>query len=272
MLAAPDGNARRRRFVVIGPGRTDLRSQEPTMRMKNQAHTQARTPPLAALRLAALVLAAATLGAALPAAAAEVAPGTEELHYRWNLGRLLGRMAGVFLPSEGDGVMTLKPANGNLVTELVITSEHSREGEFWRYGSQIDPRSGYAEKAWSSYRWRGEAKSKRDDLGGGSVTDIVSGIYAIRRDPPAATRHMEIWSDGKIYPVMVIPKGEATRKIDGKAVATRHYTVRGYKTPDGRFWKGALELWLAKDAAATPVEIHITRDLAALQLRLQTLP
>lgn len=221
---------------------------------------------------AVVLLAAATLAATLPTAAAEVAQGAEELHYRWNLGRLLGRVAGIFLPSEGDGVMTLKRANGAFVTELLITSEHSREGEFWRYGSQIDAQSGYAEKAWSSYRWRGEAKSKREELNGASVTDIVSGIYAIRRDPPRATRHMEIWSDGKIYPVVVIPKGEATRKIDGKAVATRHYTVRGYKTSDGRYWKGALELWLAKDAAATPVEIHITRDLAALQLRLQTLP
>lgn len=233
------------------------------MRQKNQRGS---------IVFAAALLIAATLAAALPAAAAEMVRGPEELHYRWNLGRFLGRVAGIFLPSEGDGVLTMKRANGDFVTELVITSEHSREGEFWRYGSQIDPQSGFAEKAWSSYRWRGEAKSKRDDLNGANVTDIVSGIYAIRRDPPKASRHMEIWSDGKIYPVTVIPKGEETRKIDGKPVATRHYTVRGYKTPDGRFWKGSLELWLAEDAAATPVEIHITRDLAAVQLRLQTLP
>lgn len=233
--------------------------------MRKNDHIGARLLP-------AVLLAAATLASTLPAAAAEAAPGAEELHYRWNLGRLLGRMAGVFLPSEGDGVMTLKRANGDLVTELVITSEHSRDGEFWRYGSQIDAKTGYAEEAWSSYRWRGEAKSKRDELDGASVTDIVSGIYAIRRNPPKASRHMEIWSDGKIYPVVVIPRGEVTRKIGGKSVATRHYTVRGYKTPDGRHWKGSLELWLAKDAAATPVELHITRDLAALQLRLQSLP
>lgn len=220
--------------------------------------------PTAALLALALAL------SALPALAAEAAP--EELHYRWNLGRLLGRVAGIFLPNEGDGVMTLKPTNGDVVTELVITSEHSREGEFWRYGSRIDPQSGYAERAWSSYRWRGEAKSKQEDLVDAEVMDIVSGIYAIRRDPPRAARHMEIWSDGKIYPVVVIPKGEVTRTIDGRQIPTRHYSVRGYKTPDGRYWKGTLELWLAKDAAATPVEMHITRDLAALQLRLQSLP
>jgi hypothetical protein len=218
----------------------------------------------------ATLLSLALVFSALPAWAAEATP--EELHYRWNLGRLLGRLAGIFLPSEGDGVMTLVPNNGDVVTELLITSEHSRDGEFWRYGSRIDPASGYAERAWSSYKWRGEAKSKQEDLGDAAVMDIVSGIYAIRRDPPKASRHMEIWSDGKIYPVVVIPKGEVTRTIDGKSVLTRHYSVRGYKTPNSRFWKGSLELWLAKDAAATPVEIHITRDLAALQLRLQSLP
>lgn len=229
-----------------------------------------RTPRHGFRRPTAALLSLALVFSALPALAAEAAP--EELHYRWNLGRLLGRMAGIFLPSEGDGVMTLKPNNGDVVTELLITSEHSREGEFWRYGSRIDPKSGFAERAWSSYKWRGEAKSKQEDLGDSEVMDIVSGIYAIRRDPPTASRHMEIWSDGKIYPVVVIPKGDVTRTIGGKSVPTRHYTVRGYKTPGARFWKGSLELWLAKDAAATPVEIHITRDLAALQLRLQSLP
>jgi len=227
--------------------------------------------PRRRLRLStSALLAAALVFSSLPALAAEAAP--EELHYRWNLGRLLGRVAGIFLPNEGDGVMTLVPRNGDVVTELVITSEHSRDGEFWRYGSQIDSESGYAERAWSSYRWRGEAKSKQQDLADETVMDVVSGIYAIRRDPPTTSRHMEIWSDGKIYPVVVIPKGEVTRTIDGRRVLTRHYTVRGYKAAEGRFWKGSLELWLAKDAAATPVEIHITRDLAALQLRLQSLP
>lgn len=223
-------------------------------------------------RLLAPVLLAATLAAGLPALAAQApATGPEELHYRWNLGRLLGRVAGIFLPNQGDGVMTLKQADGDLVTELVITSEESRDG-FWRYGSRIDGESGNAERAWSSYRWRGEEKSKQDDLSAQGVKDIVSGIYAIRQDPPASTRRMEIWSDGKIYPVVVVPRGEETRKIDGQRVATRHYTVRGSKTPDGRYWDGSLELWLAKDAANTPVEIHIARDLAALQLRLQSLP
>jgi hypothetical protein len=208
--------------------------------------------------------------AALPATGAVAAP--EELHYRWNLGRLLGRVAGLFLPSEGSGVLTLERRNGDYVSELLITSEHSRKGEYWRYGSQIDADSGYAEEAWSSYAWRGETKSKREEIDSDGVRDIVSGIYAIRNDPPTSSRQMEIWSDGKIYPVVVIPRGEERRRIDGRRVATRHYSVRGYDAPGGRRWGGSLELWLARDEAATPVEIHITRNLAALQLRLQSPP
>ena len=221
-------------------------------------------------RLAAGLLAAAL---ALPALAAGAAPAqNEELRYRWHLGRLVGRIAGMFLPSNGDGVMTLERKNGHLQTELLITSEHSRQGEFWRYGSRIDARTGEAREAWSSYLWRGEKKSKRQEIEVDGVLDVVSGIWSIRRDPPTKPRQMEIWSDGKIYPVIVVPRGREVRKVAGRQVPTRHYTIRGYDSPDGRRWKGSLELWLAEDEAATPVEMHIERNLANLQLELESLP
>ena len=60
--------------------------------------------------------------------------------------------------------------------------------------------------------------------------------------------------------------------IGGREVATRHFTVTGYDVPGKRRWKGTLELWLAEDAAATPVEIHISRSLADLRLELQNPP
>lgn len=227
------------------------------------------TLPIRQIAVVVLLLLTAFAGS-LPAVAGELTLEPEELHYRWNLGRFLGRIAGIFLPSEGDGVMTLERNGGGYVAELLITSEHSRKDEFWRYGSRIDPADGHAVEAWSSYRWRGETDSERESLTKQDVMDIVSGIYAIRREPPTSSRRMEIWSDGKIYPVEVTSRGQEARTIAGRSVATRHYTVSGYKTPDGRLWKGSLELWLATDAAATPVEIHITRNLAALQLRLQS--
>jgi hypothetical protein len=80
---------------------------------------------------------------------------------------------------------------------------------------------------------------------------------------------MEIWSEGKIYPVMVVPLGVETRKLtDGRRVEARHFSIRGVNLPDQRRWKGKLDLWFTNDAAATPVEILISRNLADLRLEL----
>jgi hypothetical protein len=218
-----------------------------------------------------LLLATLTVLAATPARATE--PVSEEFRYRWRLGSLLGVVAGLFLPSHGEGVLRVTPADGgNLTSELLITSEDSRRGEYWRYGSEMDPDTGRAVRAWSSYRWRGEEKEKRAEIEEDGVVDMVSGIWAIRRDPPERSRPMEIWSDGKIYPVVVVPRGRETRTIDGRKIPTRHFTVKGYDVPGKRRWKGSLELWLAEDAAATPVEIRIERTLADLRLELQDPP
>jgi hypothetical protein len=218
-----------------------------------------------------LLLATLTVLAATPARATE--PVSEEFRYRWRLGSLLGVVAGLFLPSHGEGVLRVTPADGgNLTSELLITSEDSRRGEYWRYGSEMDPDTGRAVRAWSSYRWRGEEKEKRAEIEEDGVVDMVSGIWAIRRDPPERSRPMEIWSDGKIYPVVVVPRGRETRTIDGRKIPTRHFTVKGYDVAGKRRWKGSLELWLAEDAAATPVEIRIERTLADLRLELQDPP
>lgn len=224
------------------------------------------TPPVhAALALTALL-------AAGQAHASE--PVSEEYRYRWHLGSLLGRVAGLFLPSHGDGVLSVAPAaGGRMTSELLITSEESRQGEYWRYGSEMDPETGLAVRAWSSYRWRGEEKSKEAEIDAAEgVRDVVSGIWSIRRDPPERPQPMEIWSDGKVYSVMVVPRGPEKRSLDGREVATRHFTVTGSDVPGKRRWKGTLELWLADDDAATPVEIHISRNLADLRLELQNPP
>jgi hypothetical protein len=231
----------------------------------------------AATSLLAALLAAMTLPSP-PAAASSnpVAPTPgaegEEFHYRWRLGSLLGKVAGIFLPSQGDGVLSFTPTDHRLRSELLITSEQSRAGEYWQYGSEVDADQRHAVRAWSSSAWKGEEKSKSEEIEQRGVLDVVSGIYAIRRDPPENPRTMEIWSDGKIYPVVVVPRGREVREIDGKKIPTRHFQVRGYEAKGGRKWKGKLELWLAEDPAATPVEIRIERSLADLRLELVGYP
>jgi Protein of unknown function (DUF3108) len=218
----------------------------------------------------AVAVCTVAFAATVPAAAGQ--PEIEEFHYRWKLGSFLGKVAGLFLPSRGDGVLTFTPQDDTLTSELLITSEQSAEGEFWRYGAEIDRTNLHARRAWSSYAWRGKSGSKSAEIEAQGVIDVASSIYAIRRDPPTIARSMDVWSDGKIYPVLVIPRGEERRKIAGRTLDTRRFTVRGYDAPSGRKWKGQLELWLADDPAATPVEIHIERSLAELRLELTSLP
>lgn len=194
----------------------------------------------------------------------------ESFRYRWHLGNLVGTLAGIFFPSEGDGALTFKTQdNGKLRSELVITSE-GHDGEYWRYGALIDLQRRQPIRAWSSYLWRGKSKAKDDPIEQQGVMDVVSGIYSIRRDPPTTARRMEIWSDGRIYPVMVEPQGAEDRKLPQGTVRTRHYSIRGIDEPGARRWKGKLDLWLSTDPTATPIEIQISRNLADVRLQLQS--
>jgi len=205
-----------------------------------------------------------------PVASQPAKPQSEVFEYHWQLRNFLGTLAGLFLPRQGDGSLTFKSlGNGHMQSELTITSGAARQGEYFRYGSEIDIRTLQPIRAWSSYSWRGETKSKSSPIEQSGVLDIASGIYSIRQDPPEKTRRMEIWSDGKIYPVVVIPLGvESRRTREGKKLDVRHYSIRGIDVPErGNRWKGKLDLWLARDEASTPVEILLSRNLADVRER-----
>ena len=222
------------------------------------------------------VVAAVLAALLLPVRAgfSQMSPADEEFRYRWQLRNFVGSIAGLFLPNQGEGELTFKRQNGQLKSELLITSSASKNGEYFRYGSMMDVSTLQPIRAWSAYSWRGESKQKTSEIETEGVLDVASGIYAIRSDPPTRTRRMEIWSDGKIYPVVVIPLGSDRRKIGTRnaKVDTRRYSIRGIDVPGRRKWKGKLDLWLAKDDAATPVEILISRNLADVHLELLSPP
>jgi hypothetical protein len=217
--------------------------------------------------LAALLLLAATT----PSLRGQTRAGDEEFVYRWQLRNFVGAMAGLFLPNQGEGSLVFKSlANGRMLSELTITSSSTKAGEYFRYGSEMDVKTLQPVRAWSSYTWRGETKSKSDPILEKGVMDIASGIFAIRRDPPTKPRRMTIWSDGKLYPVLVIPLETRPRKgADGRMVDVRHFSIRGIDIPGQRKWKGKLDLWLAKDSSSTPVEILVSRNLADVRMELQ---
>jgi hypothetical protein len=207
--------------------------------------------------------------AAPPPARAQASPRDETLRYRWRLDGLLGAIAGLFVPSGGDGELTLdRLPGGNLRSELTITAPADAGGDYFRYGAEWEPASGTTVRAWSSQLWRGEHKSKRAEIGDAGIIDVATAIHALRRDPPTGPRSLEIWSDGKLYPVVVLPRGVEEREIDGRRVRARHYAVRPVEVPGRRLWKGEMDLWLADDAAATPVEIVVARSSARVRLLL----
>ena len=209
----------------------------------------------------ALAVAFFSVAAATPAAA-------EALTYQWRLQGFAGRIAGMVLPNQGRGELrTQRLDGGRRSTELEITSPASAQGEYFLYGSESHA-DGSAAVAWSSYRWRGEEKSKRDRVETDDVVDVAGGIQLIRDRKPTAPMTMRIWSDGKVYPVVVKRVGTERVAVPAGSFHADHYRVRGVRRGDERYWKGGLDLWLARDDRATPVRIQVERGLANVRLEL----
>ncbi len=203
----------------------------------------------------------------LSASAVSPARADETLRYRWKLDGFVGTLASLFFPSGGEGVLTFGVLPDGIVRgELLVTSKESKQGDYFQYGSEWRAPDGPTLRAWSNQLWRGEQKSKRSEVDQPGVIDIVSGIDVIRRQPTKAPRRLEIWSDGRLYPVLVLPRGTEQRMLEGREVLTRHLEVRGLQIPDRKLWKGELDLWIADDAQATPVEIQVERKGVRVRL------
>jgi hypothetical protein len=215
-------------------------------------------------RLARLLLAASLL---VPLVGAAPAGAVESLTYRWSLRGLGGRLAGIVVPHQGRGELRSRPNDGGRITELEITSPESASGEFFLYGGEMRP-DGSTARAWSSYRWRGKSKSQRDPVAEEGVVDVASGIALIRVRHPDRPLRLRIWSDGKVYPVVVEKLGTEPVTVPAGTYVADHYRIRGVRANGQRFWKGGLDLWLAKDAQATPVRIVVERGLANVRLDL----
>ena len=210
-----------------------------------------------------IVLAAVLLVSLVAAAPADA---TESLAYRWSLHGFMGRLAGIVVPSEGRGELRSHPGDSGRVTELEITSQASA-GEFFLYGGELRA-DGTTAQAWSSYRWRGREKSNRSPVDVAGVVDVASGIHLIRQRHPQSPLHLRIWSDGKVYPVVVSKVATEPVTVPAGNFVADHYRIRGVKTPGQRYWKGGLDLWLAKDEPATPVRIQVERGFANVRLEL----
>ena len=106
-------------------------------------------------------------------------------------------------------------------------------------------------------------------IGPYEVLDVLSGLHLLRHSPPAERRRQLIWSDGKTYPVEVVPGGLEQIDVDGRPMVLRRYTVTGLRERGARFWAAQGDIWLSDDARAVPVEIlYRRRPFGALRLTL----
>ena len=225
-----------------------------------------RFPAGGRIRLAPLLLGALLL---LPAAAR----ADETLQYRWRIEGFFGALAGLFFPSHGDASLSQSTlASGNLQSSLLITSDEVKDASYFSYEAEIEPATGRTVTARSSQLWQGKQKNKASPLLESGTVDVASAIHLLRRTLPTTSQEMEIWSDGKLYPVVVKPGGAQTRKIGGRDVPTLHFMVRPVVRPERRVWKGELDLWFARDPQATPVEMLVARSPARLRLTLVQKP
>jgi hypothetical protein len=204
-------------------------------------------------------LAFLSLATAAPAAA-------EAFTYRWSL-KGISRIAGLVLPNEGRGELRTEPSGSGYLTELEITSPKSEQGEYFLYGSETKA-DGTAAVAWSAYRWRGDEKKKRERVRAPDVVDVAAGIRLIRENPPQGSLKLRIWSDGKVYPVMVQRVGTENITVPAGTFRADQFRIRGVRERGQRFWKGGLDLWLAQDEGRTPVAIQVERGFANVRLEL----
>jgi len=209
----------------------------------------------------------AACAAALAVAWCSAAGAAEELEYGWKLKGFGGILIGLFYPDSGEALIrTEDGAGASYTTVIELTSRH-REGEFYRYGSDIG-RRGTPVRVWSAYQFRGKSKMRERQVDEEDVLDFASTIHALRRERPAGERRIRLWSDGREYPLVVVPAGDEQIDCDGRAWTTRRYVVEGRRVEGERFWKGRFQIWLADDAEATPVRIIGEKGLLTVRLDL----
>lgn len=219
---------------------------------------------------------AALLG--LTIALASVASGSslpsEDFRFQWSLRGFKGFVARVLIPGRGEGKLTTEARGGEiLATELLISSQQGRSGEYWLYGSEINASERRVLRSWSSQRFRGKSRKKERDATSSEspeaskALDLASSIYFLRREQPEAVQRAEIWSSGRVYPVEIRPGKKGLADWQGQQVATRLYQLRPLRVPGRKRWDGSLDVVISADDEGLPLEIVVERK--GLKIRLE---
>ena len=194
----------------------------------------------------------------------------ETLRYRWRLRGVGGIIATLVptYPSAGYGVLqSTAGGTGRLVSEFRATPEKASTGQHWVFRSELDLASSRTLRVEERWAFRGKSRETRHELASQPGIDMLSELQLLRISPPQAPCHHSIWSDGKLYRVLVTPDRQpVARWIADRRIALRRVSVRGVRAPGEPFWKGVGEIWFTEDGRALPVEIRLRRKFGQLRL------
>jgi hypothetical protein len=195
--------------------------------------------------------------------------GGETYPFRWKLGGFLGVLAGLFVPRSGDALLSFVPAGDERVeVEMLITSP-GRDGEYFRYGAEVDAASGDTRSVQSHSVFRGKTRSKDRTFTDGDVIDFASVFYRLRWYPPRTATEMRIWSDGKIYPVVIEPLPAERRSVGDEKIEVRGYAVLPVPVKGQASFDDKFSVWFALDERSTPVAIDGRRGWVKVRFQLQ---
>ncbi len=231
------------------------------------------------------------------AASAEAAlPKPEEFEYSWRLRGALSWIASLKFPTSGVGELKTVPlpASGSIQSELLITTPAGRDG-FYLYRSEIDPATNATLVSYNGYEWGEKKKSERtlfdyvkrllrirkqdkDDVrnevlplpgNARAMKDVLTSIYYLRQnaDTLKGPVRFDVFSDGKIYPVVFTPEPGSVLDVNGQKMSSRVFVITAAPGQSKKF-PGRVKVWLSTDARAVPLRIEVQRSLAALQLDL----
>ena len=194
--------------------------------------------------------------------------GGEVLRLQWKLAGFLGVIAGLFVPNEGDALLTFVPDDaGRTEIEILVTAP-KREGEYFLYGAAIDESTGATRQVWDSYAFRDSRKDREQEIEEAAVIDYASAIYHLRWHPPTDVVRMTIWNHGRTYPVEVRPLEAETRKVRGKKLEVRGYVIQGVELDGKTSFDDKYFVYFARDEHSTPVEIAGKRGLVRVRIQL----
>lgn len=220
-----------------------------------------------------LLLAGSVLGGATASDEAvppAVSPA-EAINFTWRIEGLKGLVARIFnlVPTAGEGVLEVFSADaGRLVCRFRATSHQESAEDHWTYHAEVNLDEERTERVWDSWNFRGRHREKEYDLSSESAIDIVSGLHLLRLAPPTEPGRITAWSGGKVYPILVTPRGLEQREIHGRLLLVRHFSVTGIREPGQYFFKPQGDIWLEDSDEAIPVEILYRRRGLRLRLTL----